>query len=137
MSRNRKEELFVNLEDFNRLAKKFADVISNSAMKTRLRTRGLQSVREAKRRIDQSVDVRGNPFAPIKARRKPLFKTQSLYRAFGFKSNDTKLQIFNSVSYFSFHNFGTKFIARRQTLDEKLEQDSLFTFIKKEIDSVK
>ena len=129
--------LFPDLKQFNRLMGKYTEVLSPANIKKVLSFKGLQSVREAKRRIDQSVDTRGNPFVPIKAPRKPLFKTRTLYNAFGFESSPTKLMVFNSVSYFSFHNFGTRFITQRQTLDEQLELDTAFEFIKKEIDSIK
>lgn len=135
--KSKQGKLKVDLEEFNKLVDRYSKMLANSSMKAKLAVRGLQSVREAKRRIDQSRDVRENPFAPIKENRRPLFKTQNLYNAFGFKSSGTELQILNSASYFSFHNLGTKFIKQRQTLDPTVEQDTLLKFIQKELDSIK
>jgi len=126
-----------DLSFFNDLFNKYKTILKDSSLKKTLEKRGLQSVRDAKRRIDKSQDVRGTPFAPIKSERRPLFRSGNLYNSFGFKSSGTRLRIFNSVSYFSFHNFGTKYIVRRQTLDQNTEVKQLETEINKKLDSVK
>lgn len=131
------ERLDIQTKEVEILMGKYAKFLEPSTIKKLLQEQGQISVNNAKGLIDRSVDTKGIPFPSIKENRKPLFKTRSLYEAFGFRSSASKLEVFNSVSYFSFHNFGTKFIDKRQTLDEEKEGIRVADEINKELDSIK